>query len=122
MEDLVYSNDPDHPIPQVDVVDIIAAKKSGEVVLAVVIATPLQADERSQKRLLAKLENYFTYIQSDKFSVKYGAPISSKTSIEVNLAEGSDNIILDLLVRCTEWARNNGASLVVKKRPAPQLH
>nr|AIA15742.1 Unknown Function [uncultured bacterium] len=122
MEDLVYSNDPDHPIPQVDVVDIIAAKKSGEVVLAVVIATPLQADERSQKRLLAKLENYLTYIQSDKFSVKYGAPISSKTSIEVNLAEGSDDIILDLLVRCTEWARNNGASLVVKKRPAPQLH
>jgi hypothetical protein len=122
MEDLVYSNDPDHPIPQVDVVDIIAAKKSGEVVLAVVIATPLQADERSQKRLLAKLENYFTYIQSDKFFVKYGAPTSSKTSIEVNLAEGSDNIILDLLVRCTEWARNNGASLVVKKRPAPQLH
>ena len=79
-----------------------------------IIASPLKADEKSQRRLLQKMENYLGFINSADFAAESGRPTAANTRIVVKLHPDSDSLISDLLGRCVAWVSENNATLVVE--------
>lgn len=112
----LYAFDNDHPIPNLDVVDINTVKKSGGSDLFIVVATPLAGDHRSLKRLLRKVERYLEFLQSDDFCSESGASNPENTNIIVKLHPDSSQSAFDLLERNQQWVKNNNASLVIDTR------
>jgi hypothetical protein len=70
----MHEYDSEHPIPRVDALDIHAVRATGGSDLVVVVAAPLCADERSQQRLLSKIENYLRFLGSAEYAQKCGKP------------------------------------------------
>ena len=115
-------NDPAHPIPYLNVIDVSGYRKDGGADLAIVVASPLQGDERSQTRLLDKIQGYLGHLQSEEFVADAGiAPTPQNTTITVYLHPESSDAIRDLLDRCHSWVNSEGASLVVQLLTADQL-
>src|ERR1700688_2535714 len=92
-------DDPTHPIPSVTALDIHASKRGGGADLVIVVASPLRADERSQKRLLEKIELYLRFLGTSEFETMSGIPTVENTSIVVRLHPDSDAAIFELLDR-----------------------
>jgi hypothetical protein len=109
----IYAVDDDHPIPNLDVVDINTVKKGGGSDLFIVVATPLSGDQRSLERLLRKVERYLEFMQTEAFRAESGAPTSESTNIIVKLHPDSDQSAFELLERSKQWVKSNGASLIV---------
>ncbi|WNH52297.1 DUF6572 domain-containing protein [Stenotrophomonas oahuensis] len=108
-----FDLDNKHPIPDLGVIDVNSVKKDAGAELHIVIATPLQADERSLERLIRKIEAYLGYIQSDEYSRQCGTPSASTTRIVVDIHPESDRMAFELLSRSRDWVTDNGATLVV---------
>lgn len=113
-EDL-YSDDPTHPIPSVTTLDTHELFDCGSSELSIMINGPLAADDRSQRRMIQKIDNYLALIESEDFQEQSGAPSPERTRILVNIPYDSDPRIFVLLDRCQEWALSAGASLVVER-------
>lgn len=111
MNDL--ADDASHPIPYLDRIDVMRSKKGGGD-LAIIVATPLHADERSQSRLLQKLENYVSYIQGDDFRAECGEPTIKNTSIVVAIHPESDPAMFEVLERCKPMVEEAGIGLVIQ--------
>ena len=109
----LYAFDNDHPIPNLDVIDINTVKKSGGSDLFIVIATPLSGDRRSLERLLRKVERYLEFLETEDFRSESGDPSPENTSIIVKMHPDSSQSAFELLERNRQWVRNNNASLVV---------
>jgi hypothetical protein len=108
-------NDPDHPFPNLNVIDVSGYLKGGGADLSIIVASPLQADERSKTRLLDKIQGYLGHMQSDEFAADAGAPPSpDNTRITILLHPDSSGEILELLDRCRPWVLSHGATLVVR--------
>lgn len=69
-----FEFDDEHPIPNLDVVDINTVKTNGGSDLFVIVATPLADDPRSLKRLLRKIERYLEFLNSEEFLAQSGPP------------------------------------------------
>jgi hypothetical protein len=108
-------DDPDHPIPSLAVLDVVAILKGGGAELSVVVASPLAADQRSLTRLLDKIESYLRHIQSSEFQAEAGAPSSGNTTIKVLLHPDSAPETYDLLDRSRAWVLANNATLKVEQ-------
>ena len=108
-------NDPDHPIPHLNVIDVAAYRKSGGADFTIVIASPLAADPRSQTRLLDKIQGYLGHIQSAEFQRDAGVKATpANTSITVLVHPDSATAIWDLLEKCRPWTDSQGATLLVQ--------
>jgi hypothetical protein len=68
----LLADDDGHPIPYVASLDVNAVLKGGGARLAIIIATPLDADKRSQERLVRKIDNYLGYTKSAQFQAECG--------------------------------------------------
>ena len=110
----ILADDDSHPIPCLTALDVFAVKNEGGATLVLVIASPLEADERSQRRLLGKIENYLGFINSEEFRAEAGPPSAANTEITVKLHPDSDPAIRLLLDRCVDWAADNKAKLEVE--------
>jgi len=108
------SDDPNHPIPATEAIDVCGIRKSGGADLVIVIASPLGADENSQRRLLRKIEVYLDFIRSDEFKSQAAAAARENTSIVVHIHPASNPVIFELLERCRPWVEENGAKLKVE--------
>jgi hypothetical protein len=106
--------DPEHPIPNLGVVDVHGVKKGGGSDLVIVIATPLQGDHYSLSRLLRKIEAYLEFMHSAEFIRESGLAQPNKTRIIVRLHRGSDPKARELLEKNSEWVRSNDATLVIE--------
>jgi hypothetical protein len=58
----ILAKDETHPIPDVDVCDIQGERKDGGRDLVIVVARPMKADERSQRRLVEKIRGYLAFL------------------------------------------------------------
>ena len=111
----VTEHDPNHPIPYLNVIDVSGYRKDGGANLSIVVASPLAADERSQTRLLDKIQGYLGHIQSQEFAHDAGTtPSPENTTITVLLHPATSDAIRDLLQRCHTWVNSHGAALVVR--------
>jgi len=107
-------NDPDHPVPYLRVIDV-AGYRAGGASLSIIVASPLDGSERSQNRLLDKIQGYLGHISSNEFIADSGAaPSPGNTIIEVLLHPDSSETIRGLLDKCHNWVQSNNASLVVR--------
>jgi len=108
-------NDPDHPIPNLNVIDVAAYRKGGGADLTIVIASPLADDPRSQTRLLDKIQGYLGHIQSDDFERDAGTkPTPANTTIKVLIHPESASAVRHLLDKCRPWVDSQGATLLVQ--------
>lgn len=113
-------NDPEHPIPNLNVIDVAGYRKEGGADLTIVIASPLADDPRSQTRLLDKIQGYLAHIQSVDFERDASAkPTPANTTIKVLIHPGSDSAVWHLLERCRPWVDSHGATLLVEKLDVP---
>lgn len=115
-----YAYDDDHPIPNLDVIDINAVKKAGGSDLTIVVATPLQGDRRSLERLLRKVERYLEFIRTDAFISESGTPSPENTNIIVKIHADSSPLAFELLEKNKQWVKNNDATLVVEAKQGLQ--
>ena len=109
----LYSDDDEHPIPRVGVIDVETKLESGGVYYSVVIASPIKGDERSQKRLLKKIENYIGDLYSPAALEIRGSPTPETARIRVAIHADSDPVIFQLLDRCRAWVQDNHIKFVV---------
>jgi hypothetical protein len=93
-------DDPSHPIPSIYALDVEGVKKAGSSDLVIVVASPLMADERSQRRLLDKIKIYLNYLKTPELQSKPGVATPENTSIIVKLHVDSDAAIFDLIENC----------------------
>jgi hypothetical protein len=107
-------DDPSHPIPSLSALDVEVLKIGGGADLSIIIASPLRADERSQHRLLDKIEIYLRYLNSLSFEEKAGKPTVHNASIIIRLHPESDTLIFDLIERCKPRVSNANATLLVE--------
>jgi hypothetical protein len=118
-DDPSLGDDPSHPIPYVFNCDVNIVKNDGGSDLAVIIASPLQADQRSVDRLMKKLEMYLRFISSSEFSSESGKPTVDNTRVVIHLHPESSVEVRDLLWRCHDWIRANNATLEVSELELP---
>jgi hypothetical protein len=109
-----YEADPSHPIAYPGNVDVYVTTKEGSTYYGIVVAAPLESDERSQRRLLKKIENYIGDRKSVKSIEKYGPPSPGNTRLTIAVHPGSDEAVFELIKRCRPWLEDNGFSVEVK--------
>jgi hypothetical protein len=106
-------NDPEHPIPYLRVIDVAGYMKSGGANLSIIVASPLQDDERSQNRLLDKIQGYLSHLYSDEFLRDAGCePNIDNTKITVVLHPESSPGIRKLLNRCQDWVESKAQAII----------
>lgn len=108
-----YVTDETHPIPFLGKIDVFVAASDGRVYYGLVIASPMAGDERSQRRLLRKFEDYLSDRHSRDLLKKYGQPSPSNTYLKVAIHPGSDAAIFEFIERCKGWIKDNGFSIEV---------
>lgn len=116
----IHAEDPTHPIPVVDSLDVYGVKKGGGARLVIVIASPLEAEQRSLACLVQKMRNYLGCVASGKFRAECGDPTIDNTEIEVLIHPDSDAGVFDFLEQCADWCQDNRARLVITV-PSPLL-
>ncbi|SRR5579875_266276 len=109
----VYALDDEHPIPNLDVVDVNTVKKSGGSDLFIVVATPLSDDHRSLQRLLRKIERYLEFMHTAEFRAESGISTIENTNIIVKIHPDSAPAVFELLERSKPWVTDNDANLVI---------
>ena len=114
-----YYDDPSHPIPALNALDIQGVKIGGGSDLTIIVASPLQADENSQSRLLCKIQNYLRFLSTPEFLATSGPATPENTSIIVRIHPASNEVIFELLERCKPWVLANKASLEVSTIDPP---
>jgi hypothetical protein len=115
-DDDLYSADPSHPIPDLDVVDINTVRKGGGSRLTIVIADPLAGDRRSLSRLVEKIGRYMAFTKSPAFVAESGTPTRENTEIVVRIHPGSHADAFEIIEKCRPWVESNDLSLVVNTR------
>jgi len=107
--------DEEHPIPNLEVIDVWTVLKEGGCRMFVIIASPLQGDRRSLERLMCKLERYLAYLKSDECVEKCGEATVENTTIIVAIHPESSHFAFELLERNKGWVSNNDATLVIDR-------
>ena len=109
----LYDYDESHPIPDLGVIDINGVREGGGSDLVIIVASPLEAEERSLRRLLKKVEVYLGFIQSEQFRAEAGDPSPDNTRIIVQIHRESCPEAFELLNKNKGWALNNNATLEI---------
>jgi hypothetical protein len=107
----VYENDPTHPIPQVDTLDIVAKLRDGGANLVIVVSLKIGPDMRSQQRLQQKINNYRGFILSPEFEAEFGRRKQGFTIIRVALSHGAHPVIIALLENCRSALEKDGIAV-----------
>ena len=108
-----YDLDHSHPIPNLDVVDLNVVKDTGGSDLIVIIASPLQGDERSLERLMRKLERYFGFSRTAAFIAESGFATVENTRVLVHIHPRSCRAAFLLLERSKALAIENDVTLEI---------
>src|SRR5262245_15135350 len=111
--DWLFADDDSHPIPRVGVIDAVTTFKGGGAYYGLVIATPLESDERSIARLVKKLEGYVSDFFSRESAAAQGTPKPGKMRIYVNVHPDSDPRVFEILREYEPGIRDNGIKLIV---------
>ncbi|MCC8361840.1 hypothetical protein LK996_01920 [Lysobacter sp. A6] len=117
-----FRRDEDHPIPDLDVVDINVVKKGGGSDLIIIIASPLQDDTRSLERLMKKIERYLGFAKSAEFCAQSGLSTIDNTKIIVYIHPDSSPVAFELLERCKPWTIENDVVLEVETNGVAPPH
>lgn len=106
------ADDLSHPIPSLNSIEVMTITEFGGAELLIVIADKMDASERSQSRLLQKIQNYLGFINSREYAVQCGvAPTIKNTLIKIMINKKSSGELAGLFNRCIPWVRDQNAEL-----------
>ena len=106
---------PEHPIPALEGLDLMNILDSGGAELLVVIADPIDESKFSQQRLVQKLANYFTFINSEHYVQQVGVtPTIENTKVVVKIHPSSSGVYSELISNCISWAHENNSAIELK--------
>lgn len=105
--------DPSHPIPRLDTLDVHLSTDQGAYV-GIVVASPLRDDNMSRARLQQKVEVSVSYFQSAEYREKYGLPCREHSRLWINVHCDSDATMLQLIEYYRAQIEANGMTAVVK--------
>lgn len=86
-------------------IDIMAEKKTGEIVLFLICYGFIDGEEKTQRALMAKIEAYLKYTKSEEFQNEY---------LKCPIKEEPDQLILNLLKNSQSWIMEYGVTLEVE--------
>lgn len=101
-----------HPIPDTRVIDVHAVNKEGGSTMAVIIATPMDADPRSIYRLYRKLDGHLEFIRTEAYREQCGV---GQTEIEVHVNPATAPAVFELLESLQDFFERRGARLTVSE-------
>src|SRR5690349_8313639 len=107
------ADDDSHPIPKVDVIDYVRTIENGGAGYALVVASPLEPDQRSLRRLTRKLQAYVEDFFSKESKMRQGAPSPGKMWIFVNIHQDSCPEAFNIVKSHAPWILDHGIRLVV---------
>jgi hypothetical protein len=110
----LLADEPDHGIPCVTSLDVHSVWKHGGSDLHIIIAKPLEIDERTRERLMAKLENYLNFINTPEYAAQCGHPTPENTRVVVSLHPDMNPAVEATLIHCVAWIKSNNATLKVQ--------
>ena len=113
-DEALNADDPRRPLPALHSLDMVGKRRTGGADLVMTVNGPLQADARSQRRLLRKFDIYLSFIASPDFASEFGAPDPATTRIVMRIDPKSDPAVFELLKRCDPWVREARATLAVE--------
>lgn len=106
-DDGAYEDDESHSIPYTGKIDVETIFRSKGAYYGLVIPTPIAADERSQKRLLKKIQTYIEDFHSEKIRGRIGVISPENARIYVAIHPNSAPEIFTLLELCRPWVEDN---------------
>ena len=92
-------------------IDIMAEKKTGEIVLFLICYGFIDGEEKTQRALMAKIEAYLKYTKSEEFQNEY---LKCPIILRVTFKEEPDQLILNLLKNSQSWIMEYGVTLEVE--------
>jgi hypothetical protein len=98
------ADDPTHPIPYVNNIDVIATTDKGGTYRGLVIAAPLECDARSLNRLRAKV---VTYLEDARASAQEHRP-QGKARFWVAIHPASDTKVFEVLETLRSTIEDHG--------------
>jgi hypothetical protein len=104
----------EHPIQNLDTVDIVGRRQDGGVDLFIVVNAPLTGSGEHQALLLDKIDSYLRQIESAAFRAEMGEPTPDRVRIVVQCAHPPHAAIRELLQRAMLWVDEHHASLVLR--------
>jgi hypothetical protein len=107
------TDDDSHPIPKVGVIDYVRTIEGGGAAYALVIASPLPADDRSMHRLYKKIQAYVEDFASMESTEKRGTPAPGRMWILVSIHKDSSPLAFDVIRKHAPWILDNGIRLIV---------
>jgi hypothetical protein len=105
--------DADHPIPNLDTLDVHVNTDKGAYV-GIVTARPLKDDEISRARLQRKIEVALSFFNSEEYRELHGAPCRTRSRLWINVHSGSDAAMLTLVEHYRTQIEANDVTAVVK--------
>ena len=117
--DTTYEDDDSHPIPFVRKLDTVVNSSDG-VSLGIVIASPLQNDERSKQRLEQKLEGYVREfsICRERWASENQKPMRAWLYFSIHPESHPD--MLQIIDQHVPWLESNSITVVFSKRAQHQ--
>jgi hypothetical protein len=107
-------DDESHPIPRINVIDVVRTIVGGGAAYGLVIARPLGSDMKSRRRLQKKMDLYVEDFFSVESLERQGTPKPDKMWIHVHIHQDSDPLAFDFIRKCEPWLAENGIKLRVE--------
>jgi hypothetical protein len=114
-DDEILKDDALHPIPAVHSYDTVLTFDGGGAYLGIVIATPIDASERSLHRLKEKQRFYLESFYSDYGHEMWNTPKEGKMRIYFKIHPDSSEVVFKLVEGFSEVARSRGVQVVVSE-------
>lgn len=104
-------DDSSHSIPRIEVFDTVVTFDGGGAYIGIVIATPMDASQRSLHRLIAKQHFYLESFFSAHGREKWGTPKQGKMRIYVNVHPDSSEAVFEMLNAFQRRAKERGVEV-----------
>lgn len=102
--------DPEHPIPRLDVIDVVVETDAGQF-CGIVIASPLAADPRSVHRFFRKLDAYLVHLGCNGTPAKLAVAEKDRPLITIRIHPDSHPEVLEMVHSLGDWVAKQGARL-----------
>lgn len=106
--------DNDHPILNLDSIDVHLVKKASGSILVIITDSPLANDQKTLDRLFEKVRGYLRFINSQSYIDEYGEPTHLNTQIVMLMHEDSDDGLMEHIDTLSAAALKYNTAFIVQ--------
>ena len=89
----------EHPIPleTIDRIDVLSEQKDGKICMSIITSGYLDDSERTKDRLIKKINNYLSMVNTEEFEEDFGHDVAKRVIIEIVLTESPSQEVMKLI-------------------------